>query len=185
MGGVGNLPCTYGHKRLVKTPDELNGIKIRLWQQKVQIEMWNCLGARAIPLPWGEVYTSLTQGIVNGMPHNIVQVVEEKFFEQLDYCTLLDFNPNNTVLWINDKLYSNFPKDIQKAISESAWEAGNYFTEYGESLERDSRKTAEKKGTKFFDSDRGIWVQKAKGCHKKLESQEAWSKGLLKKLNLE
>jgi TRAP-type C4-dicarboxylate transport system substrate-binding protein len=168
--------------RPVRTPDELNNIKIRLWQQKVQIDTWNALGARAIPLPWGEVYMALAQKIVNGMPHNIVQIKEEKFYEQLDYCTYLDFMPAYNAFWINDTKYNKFPKEIQDAINESSIQASKYFTELGESLEKDAKSIIEKAGVKFLQTDREIWVKKANAVHRKLENEGSWSKGILEKL---
>jgi TRAP-type C4-dicarboxylate transport system substrate-binding protein len=175
----------WTQKRPVKTPEELQGIKIRLWQQKVQIDMWNGLGARAIPLPWGEVYMALAQKIVNGMPHNIVQIKEEKFYEQLDYCTYLDFLVVCNVFWINDARYNKFPPDIRKAIDEASIEACNFFTELSQSVESDAKKIIEKSGVKFIETDRAVWVKKANEVHKQLENEGAWAKGLLKKLGKE
>lgn len=175
----------WTQKRIVRTPDELQGIKIRLWQQKVQIDMWNGLGARAIPLPWGEVYMALAQGLVDGMVHSIVQIYDEKFHEQLDYCTYLDYMPAQTPFWINDALYNKLPADIQKALDESSIEGAKYFTYLGESLEAGDKKMMEKKGVKFVQADRNIWFKKAHEIHKKLENEGSWSTGLLKKLGLE
>ena len=172
----------WTQKRPVKTPDELKGIKLRLWQQKVQIDVWNALGASAIPLPWGEVYMALAQKIVNGMPHNIVQIKEEKFYEQLDYCTYLDFMPAYNAIWINDKKYQKLPKEVQKALNESSVEAGKYFTSLGDSLENKAKQEIEKSGVKFFKTDRSIWLEKAKKVHINLEESGSWSKGILKKL---
>lgn len=167
-------------KRAIKTPDELKGIKIRQVQSKVQIDVWNGLGATAVPIPWGEVYMALAQGVVNGMVHNILQVYEEKLYEQLNYCTLLD----GLLVWqtvlINDKLYAGLSPDIQKAMNESAVEAGNYFTDLAASGERDARKNLEKAGIKFIETDRKPWFNKALAVTKKLENDGAWAKGLLK-----
>jgi len=167
-------------KRGIKTPDELKGIKIRQVQSKVQIDVWNGLGATAVPIPWGEVYMALAQGVVNGMVHNILQVYEEKLYEQLNYCTLLD----SLLVWqtvlINDKVYAGLSPDIQKAMNESAVEAGNYFTDLAVSSERDARKSLEKAGIKFIETDRKPWFNKALTVTRKLENDGAWAKGLLK-----
>ena len=175
----------FTQKRIIKTPDELQGIKLRLWQQKVQIDVWNGLGSTAVPLPWSEVYMALAQGVVNGIPHNIVQIYEEKFHEQLNYCTYLDYMPVTNKFVINDPLYNKLSADIKKAIDESSTEAGKYFTEMSKTTEDSSKKEMEKKGIKFIETDRKIWVEKALSVLRKLENEGAWSKGLLKKAGLE
>jgi TRAP-type C4-dicarboxylate transport system substrate-binding protein len=172
----------FTKKKEVRTPDELQGMKIRQVQSKVQIDVWNGLGATAVPIPWGEVYMALAQGLVNGMVHNVLQVYEEKFYEQLDYCTLLE----SLLVWqtvlINEKVFAGLSPDIQKAMNESAIEAGNYFTDLATSLEGDARKNMEKSGMKFIQADRKIWFNKALAVAKKLENEGSWAKGLLKNI---
>jgi TRAP-type C4-dicarboxylate transport system substrate-binding protein len=172
----------WTQKRGIKTPDELQGIKIRQVQSKVQIDVWNGLGATAVPIPWGEVYMALAQGIVNGMVHNIVQVYEEKLYEQLNYCTLLDCLMVWQTVLINDKVYAGLSPDLQKAMNDSAIEAGNYFTDLASSIQGDARKNMEKSGIKFIQTDRKPWFKKALAVAKKLENDGAWTKGLLKNM---
>ena len=172
----------WTQKRIVRTLNDLQRMKIRQVQSKVQIDVWNGLGATAVPIPWSEVYMALAQGIVNGMAHNIVQVYEEKLYEQLNYCTIL----NCLMVWqtvlINDKVYGGLSPDIQKVFNESAIEAGNYFTDLSTSFEGEARKNMEKAGIEFIETERKPWVDKALETTRKLEDSGAWTKGLLKNI---
>jgi TRAP-type C4-dicarboxylate transport system substrate-binding protein len=175
----------WTQKRAVRVPEDLQGMKIRLWQQKIQIDMWNGLGASAVPIAWGELYMALAQGVVNGMVHNIVQVEEEKFYEQLNYCTLLNLLEVWQNVLVNEKVYAKLPPDIQNAMSQAATEAGAYFTNLAASAEGESKKRLEKAGIKFINGDRSAWVKKALPIARKLEDEGMWSKGLLKKFGYE
>jgi TRAP-type C4-dicarboxylate transport system substrate-binding protein len=93
--------------------------------------------------------------------------------------------PVTNKFFINDALYNKSPVDIQKAIDESSIEAGKYYTELCEATEKSCKSSMEKKGIKFVDTDRNIWVQKALSVLKKLENEGAWTKGLLKMHGLE
>ncbi len=168
--------------RQIMTPDELNGIKLRVWQSKALVDTWNKLGATAVPLPWGDVYMALSQHVVNGMVHNIVQVRDEKFFEQLNYCTKLDWLNLYDVTWINDVKYASLPPDVQKALGDASQEAADWFVSYGQGLEAEAQKECEKAGVVFKTADRQIWVKKASAAYPDLEKAGLWSKGLLKKL---
>jgi TRAP-type C4-dicarboxylate transport system substrate-binding protein len=83
---------------------------------------------------------------------------------------------------INEKVYAGLSPDIQKAMNDSAVEAGNYFTDLANSLEGDSRKSLEKSGIRFIQGDRPLWFNKALGVARKLESEGAWAKGLVKNM---
>jgi len=172
----------WTQKRQVMTPDELNGIKLRVWQSKALVDTWNKLGATAVPLPWGELYMALSQNVVNGMVHNIVQVRDEKFFEQLNFCTKLDWLNLYDVTWINDMKFAQLPADVQKALSEASQESADWFVTYGQGLEAEAQKEIEKAGVVFKDADRSIWVKKAAAAYPELEKSGLWSEGLLKKL---
>jgi TRAP-type C4-dicarboxylate transport system substrate-binding protein len=170
----------FTQKAQILRPEELKGIKLRAWQSKAIVDTWNGLGATAVPLPWGEVYLALSQKVVNGMVHNIVQVRDEKFFEQLNYCTKLDWMQLYDVTWIGDGKFKSLPPDVQKALSEASLESANWFVDFGQGLEKEAQAQLEKAGIKFANGDRPVWVKKASEVHIKLENDGLWSKGLLK-----
>ncbi len=172
----------WTQKRQIMLPEELNGIKLRVWQSKALVDTWNKLGATAVPLPWGEVYMALSQNVVNGMVHNIVQIRDEKFFEQLNFCTKLDWVNLYDVTWISDQKYASFPAEVQKILSDASQEAADWFVAYGQSLEAEAQKECEKAGIVFKDGDRPQWVKKAATAYPDLEKAGLWSDGLLKKL---
>ncbi|MEM0911560.1 MAG: C4-dicarboxylate TRAP transporter substrate-binding protein [Pseudomonadota bacterium] len=53
--------------RVIKTPEDLNGVKLRTPGSKLFIETLNAMGANATPLPWGETFSALQQGVVDGL----------------------------------------------------------------------------------------------------------------------
>jgi TRAP-type C4-dicarboxylate transport system substrate-binding protein len=172
----------WTQKRQILTPDKLDGIKLRVWQSKVLVDMWNGLGATAVPLAWGDVYLALSQHVVNGMVHNIVQVRDEKFYEQLNYCTKLDFMQLYDVTWISDAKYKSLPKDVQQALNEASQESADWFVKFGQGLVSEAQNQLEKAGIVFANGDRPAWVKKARAVQKKLEDDGVWSKGLMEKL---
>ncbi|MEW6265585.1 MAG: TRAP transporter substrate-binding protein [Thermodesulfobacteriota bacterium] len=175
----------WTQKRQIMTPAELKGIKLRVWQSKALVDTWNSLGATATPLPWGEVYMALSQGVVNGLVHNIVQVRDEKFNEQLNFCTKLDWLNLYDVTWINDAKFSSLGPNVQKALEEAAKESAAWLVDFGQGLEAEAQKDCEKGGVVFAKGDRSLWLNKAKAEYPQLEKGGLWSAGLLKKLGKE
>ncbi len=172
----------WSQKRQILTPEGLNGIKLRVWQSKALVDTWNGLGATAVPLAWGDVYLSLSQKVVDGMVHNIVQVRDEKFYEQLDYCTKLDFMQLYDVTWISDYKWQTLSTDVRTALTRASQESADWFVSYGQSLEAEAQQQMEAAGVRFADGERGKWTAKAASVHNELEKGGLWSKGLLKQL---
>lgn len=173
----------WTQKRQIMTPEELNGIKLRVWQAKALVDTWNGLGASAVPLAWGDVYLSLSQKVVDGMVHNIVQVRDEKFYEQLEFCTKLDFMQLYDVTWISDIKWQTLSPEDQAILSQASEESAEWFVDYGQSLEAEAQQQMEAAGVTFAAADRNKWTLKAGIVHKELEKSGLWSRGLLEKLN--
>ena len=172
----------WTQKKQVLEPEQLKGVKLRVWQSKALVDTWNGLGATAVPLAWGDVYLSLSQKVVDGMVHNIVQVRDEKFYEQLDYCTKLDFMQLYDVTWISDYKWQTLTPQAQQILTEASQECAQWFVSYGQGLEAEAQAQMEKAGVKFADADLRKWTEKAAVVHKELEKSGLWSKGLLQKL---
>ena len=51
---------------LIMAPEDLRGLKIRVQKSKTAVEMIEHLGGSPTPIPWGELYTALQQGVVDG-----------------------------------------------------------------------------------------------------------------------
>ena len=78
----------YSVNKPIHTPDDLAGLKIRVQQSQSAIQMVNTLGGSATPIAWGELYTALQQGVVDGAENNPPSFWSSKHFEVAKYYTL-------------------------------------------------------------------------------------------------
>jgi TRAP-type C4-dicarboxylate transport system substrate-binding protein len=67
--------------KVVKTPDDLKGVKLRTPGSKLFIETLNAMGATATPLPWGETFSAIQQGVVDGLEGSEFTNVGTKVYE--------------------------------------------------------------------------------------------------------
>lgn len=68
--------------------DELQGFKIRCTNNEMNLTLWTDLGLNPTPVAWGELYTALQQGTVDGMEHSLGIIVDQRFYEPNPYITL-------------------------------------------------------------------------------------------------
>lgn len=67
--------------REVKTPEDMNGLKIRVMTNKTYVEMMKALGASPTPMAFGELYSAMQQGTVDGQENPSAHIWTKRFFE--------------------------------------------------------------------------------------------------------
>ncbi|MBA7560463.1 DctP family TRAP transporter solute-binding subunit [Candidatus Atribacteria bacterium 1244-E10-H5-B2] len=110
-------------RRAVRVPEDMKGLKIRVMEQPVYIEMMNALGANPTPMAFGELFTALQQGTVDGQENPVSHIWTKRFFEVQKYISLTGHTYSAEPLLISTISWNKLPVDFQKAITDSAIEA--------------------------------------------------------------
>lgn len=106
------------NKHPVEKPEDMDGFKFRVMENKVYEDMFNQLGANSSPLAFGELYTALQQGVYDGMDNPISLVYTMKFYEVQDYLTLSNHTFAPIITVINKDYYDSMPEDLQQILHE-------------------------------------------------------------------
>ena len=109
-------------KKKITSVADLKGLKIRTMENPAHMIMVKALGGNPTPIAWGELYTSLQQGVVDGyeLPLPLIDVV--KLYEVSKYVILDGHIYDPFFLWINQKFYDKLPEDLKTIIDEVAVE---------------------------------------------------------------
>ncbi len=114
-GGWRNF-ATVGKQ--IKTPSDVEGMKIRTIPADIQIELVKALGGSPTPVSWPEVYTSLATGVVEGTKNGITDIVNMKFQEHLDYITLDGHAYMAALWWMNDDFFMGLTPEQRKVVHD-------------------------------------------------------------------
>jgi len=114
------------NRRPIRTPADLRGLRLRVPQSEASIEGFKALGATPTPLPFGEVYTALQQGVAEGQENPISLVFHNKFYEVQKFLSLTNHQLFIQVLLISEKTWRKLSPDQQQLIMEAAQEAQTY-----------------------------------------------------------
>ena len=113
----------YIHDRPVEAPEDLSGLKIRVMRSNLSIQTINMLGANATPMAYGELYTALQQGVVDGAENNPPNFYGSRHYEQARYYTLDEHAAPPDVLLIGthtwNKLTDRQQAWVEQAVAES------------------------------------------------------------------
>jgi len=128
----------YNKRRPVETPADLDGLKLRVLQNATYLEAYSALGVQATPMNYGEVYSALQQGVIDGGEANAIGFVSSRLYEVAKFYSFTSITYNPITLLVNEPFYQSLPADIQAAIDESTAEALAYQSEVARQMESDA-----------------------------------------------
>jgi TRAP-type transport system periplasmic protein len=109
--------------RPIAKPEDLRGIKFRVLQSPVYIEMYRSLGGNAVPMAWGETFTAVQQGAIDGLEIPLGVIDQNKYYEVTKYLSLTGHIYSMIGLLISKRSFDRLPADLKTAVAEAAAEA--------------------------------------------------------------
>lgn len=110
----------------ITKPEDMKGLKIRVMENKVYIEMMKALGANPTPMAMGEVFTALQQKTVDAQENPISQIFASRFYEVQKYLTLDGHTYSPELVVFSTKTISKLPKDYMDTIRKTADEVRDW-----------------------------------------------------------
>jgi tripartite ATP-independent transporter DctP family solute receptor len=107
-------------KKPIKGPGDLRGMKIRVQETPVYVNMLKAVGATPTPIAWTETYTALQTGVVDGQENPIGSILSAKLYEVQKFCTLDGHVYGVDWFIINDRFFKSLPPDLQYVVLDSA-----------------------------------------------------------------
>lgn len=155
-------------KRPVTSPDDMKGLKIRVMESPLYIEMFTEMGANPSPMAFSELYTALQQGTVDGQDNPWTIVSTNAFYEVQSYATDLSHTFDITCFAINDKFYQELPDDLREVVDKAAEAAVETNRTLSIELENEYIATIEGGGcqiTHLTDEQRQVFRDATAGCY--------------------
>lgn len=122
-GGFRNM---INNVRPVYKPADLKGVKYRVMKTPVYIDMFRSLGANAVPMPWGEVFTAVQQKVVDGLEIPIPEIYSNKFYEVTKYLSLTGHTYSPLIIMVSNMTWNKLSPADQAAFRRAAREAAVY-----------------------------------------------------------
>lgn len=128
--GLGYWELGFRHltnsKRAVTKADEIAGLKVRVIQSPIYIDLFTALGANAVPMPFPELYPALEQKAVDGQENPTTTIRASKFAEVQKYLTLTRHIYNPQAVLMSKKLHDSLSPAEKKLIADAMNEATTF-----------------------------------------------------------
>lgn len=115
-GGFRNM---INNVRPVEKPEDVKGVKYRVMQNPVFIGMFSSLGGNAVPMAWGETFTAVQQGAIDGLEIPLAVIDQNKFFEVTKYLSLTNHTYSMIALLMSKRSFDRLPDDLKTVVVEA------------------------------------------------------------------
>ena len=158
----------YG-KSPIRTPEDLKGKKIRVQQSPASVEMVKAFGAAAAPMGFGEVYTAIQQGVIDGAENNELALTNNKHGEVAKYYSYNKHQMVPDMLVANLKFLNSLsPEDYQVFKEAAALSTEVEMEEWDKSIEEAKKIATDEMGVEFIDVDVEAFKEKVHPLHESM-----------------
>jgi tripartite ATP-independent transporter DctP family solute receptor len=155
----------YTKDRPVRTPDDLAGLKIRVQESPMAFALIRAFGGSATPIAFGELYTALQQGVVDGAENNPPSYHLTRHYEVAKYYSLDEHTTIPDVLIVSTHLWNSLTPEQQRWVQEAADESAVVQRDlWGKAVEA-ALAAVQKAGVEIIRPDKSLFAAKASSLH--------------------
>jgi tripartite ATP-independent transporter DctP family solute receptor len=136
----------YNSVRPIRTLADMKGLRIRVQQSEVMVEMIKALGAEPVELPYGQVSTGLSTRLIDGAENNWPSYVTTNHYKLAPYYTLTEHTMVPEVLVVSPRAWESLSAEDQNIFRDAARKSSAYMRELWHGLEERSRQQARAAG---------------------------------------
>ena len=162
----------YTTKKAIRTPEDVKGLKIRVMKSITANKMISAMGGSPVPIAWGELYTALQQGVVDGAENNPPSFHLSRHYETCKYYSLDRHTSVPDVLVMSTIVWNRLTPQQQTWIAEAAKESVVAQRQYWDESEKASLEAVKKAGIEIIEPDADAFRKSTEGIRKEFKQSE-------------
>ena len=157
----------YNSKKPIKTVTDMKGLKFRVIQSDIFVDMATALGANATPMPYGEVYSSVETGVIDGAENNFPSYDTAKHYEVAKFYSLDQHTILPEVFVMNKMAFDKLTPEDQAIFKQAAKDSVAKQRELWAAKTAQSRATIEKAGVAVNEVEKQGFIDAMKPVYEK------------------
>lgn len=162
----------YTKDRPIRSPEDLEGLKIRVMNSKTAMDMVSAMGAAPTPIAWGELYSSLAQGTVDGAENNPPSFTSNKHYEVCKHFTLDGHTRVPDILLISTKVWKKLDPQVQEWVQQAATESSDFQRKLWKEKTLEALALAKEEGVTIYEVDIAAFAAKVAPLLNNVENQQ-------------
>ena len=162
----------YTKEKPVRSPADLKGLKIRVQESATAMEMVSSLGGSPTPISWGELYTSLQQGVVDGAENNPPSFYLSRHYEVCKYYSLDEHTVLPDVLIIGTHAWKKLSDQEKEWLQKSVDDSVIYQRKLWALAEEEALTEVIKAGVEVIRPDKTLFSAKIESMYEQYKNDE-------------
>lgn len=159
----------YTKEKPINSPEDLKGLKVRVMESVTAIDMVKALGGSPTPISWGELYTSLQQGVVDGAENNPPSFYLSRHYEVCKFYSLDEHTVLPDVLIIGTHIWDKLSNQEKKWLHQAVESSIIYQRKLWESAEKEALDEVRKAGVTIIYPDKSLFSSQVQGVYEQYE----------------
>jgi TRAP-type transport system periplasmic protein len=169
-------------KKPVKTPADLEAVKMRVPEIRTYLRLWETLGTRPSRVAWAEVFLGLKTGTIEAAEGPVSAAFAQKFHQAVPHVMRTDHLVSTHHITINEKTYAALPADLQKLLADTAKEATQWARKQAEAETEEIVAKMAAEGATVHKVETRPFAEKALAAVQQMEKEGEWSEGLWQRI---
>ncbi|MEJ2247291.1 MAG: TRAP transporter substrate-binding protein [Acidobacteriota bacterium] len=155
----------YTKDRPIITPRDLKGMKIRVMKSITAVNMIEALGGSPTPIPWGELYTSLQQGVVDGAENNAPSFYLSRHYEVCKYYSIDEHTSVPDILLMSTIVWESLSEQEQQWLQKAVDDSVEHQKELWKESVRESLDAVREAGVDILYPDKRPFLEAVESMH--------------------
>jgi TRAP-type C4-dicarboxylate transport system substrate-binding protein len=169
-------------RKQVKTPEDLAGLKIRTLPNPIITECLRLMGAAATPLAFGEIYTALQAGVLDGLEHDPPTILASKFFETAKFYALTQHNFSPLAVYFSEATFQRMDAKTRDGFVAAAQQAAADTRTHGLAMEKEAIDVLKEKGVTVNECDKAAFRKRVAVQTENFVKQRPEAKSIVDKI---
>ena len=165
----------YTKDRPINSPKDLEGLKIRVMNSQTAFDMVNALGGSPTPVSFGELYTALQQGVVDGAENNAPSFYTSRHYEVCKYYSIDQHTAIPDVLIVSTQMWNKLTDQEKKWLQAAADESVPVQKRIWAESVQESLEAVKKAGVEIIYPEKSPFQEKVQGLYSQYEDDPEMS----------
>ena len=149
----------YTREREVQSPEDMQGLKIRVQQSQINVDLMDTLGASATPMNFGEVYNALQTGVIDGAENNWPSYDSTNHYEVAPNYTLDKHTRVPEVLLASQQAWDSLSEEDQEIVQQAANDSVSFQREAWDERVQEAQDKIRSAGNNIIEVDTAPWQE--------------------------
>ncbi|RUR57263.1 TRAP transporter substrate-binding protein [Vreelandella populi] len=148
--------------RPIRTPDDLDGLRLRVPNVPLFVDTWQAMGARPTPMAFSEVFTALQQNTLEGQENPLSLIESASFNEVQDYVNMTGHVRSWIYVVIGRNQLENMPEELQQVVRDAAETMQAFESELFVEDQKRLEQALQERGMEFIEVDVDAFAEAAR-----------------------